>query len=94
MCDVVFVWSAWDDDFVIPLTVCLLVVVRKILNTKQLSEIFTAMTSSSTSSTAVLSMKLMWNSPVDAEKSYDTAFAELYELVYEAQVLREEDFNV
>ena len=41
--------------------------------------------SSSTSSTAVLSMKLMWNFPVDAEKTYDTVFAELMtRLVYES----------
>ena len=44
------------------------------------------MTSSfTTSSTAVPSMKLMWNSPVDAEKTYDTVFVELMtRLVYES----------
>ena len=35
----------------------------------------TATTSAPTS--AVLAMKLMWNSPPDAKKTYDTVFAEL-----------------
>ena len=59
---------------------------KSILITKQLSKTSIPMTSSSSnSSTAVLSMKLMWNSPVDAEKTYDTVFAELMtRLVYES----------
>ena len=58
---------------------------RAYLITKQLSrpQMSTA-TSSSAPTANVLAMKLVWNSPPDAEETYDTVFAELMtRLVYE-----------